>query len=57
MSFAPYALSGIWYDAISELQTAIGKDPGNRRLLLQEVTLLEQAALSSVAKYARQAAA
>ena len=57
MSFAPYALSGIWYDAISELQTAIGKDPGNRRLLLQKVALPEQAELSSVAKYARQAAA
>ena len=56
-SFAPYALWGIWYDATSELQNAIGKGPGNRRLLLQEVALLEQAELSSVAKYARQAAA
>jgi len=53
--YAPYALSGIWYDAIAELRTALGEDPSNRRLLLQEVALLEQAELSQIARFARAA--
>jgi hypothetical protein len=36
VSFAPYELWGIWYDATSELQTAIGKGPDARRLLLEQ---------------------
>ena len=53
--YAPYALSGIWYDAIAELRVALGEDPGNRQLLLQEVALLEQADLSQIARFARTA--
>ena len=52
--YAPYALSGIWYDAMDELLSAIALDPGNQRLLSQRVALLEQAELAEVASYARQ---
>lgn len=50
--YAPYALSGIWYDAIAELEAALAEAPRNRRLLLQQVALLEQAELPRVAEYA-----
>ena len=51
-SYAPYALSGIWYDAMDELLVAIDKDPRNKRLRLQRSALLEQADLEEVAIYA-----
>ena len=51
-SFAPYALSGIWYDAMDELFGAIEKKPGSRRLRRQQIALLEQADLSEVAAFA-----
>ena len=54
-SYAPYALSGIWYDAVAELRQAISEEPKNRRLKLQEIALLEQADLSVVAGYALKA--
>jgi len=50
--YAPYALSGIWYDAMDELLLAIEKDPRNKRLRLQRSALLEQANLEEVAIYA-----
>ena len=50
--YAPYALSGIWYDAIAELESALADEPHDRRLLLQQVALLEQAELPRVAEYA-----
>lgn len=50
--YAPYAISGIWYDAMHELLSAIERDPDNRRLQLQRNALLEQAGLSEVATYA-----
>ena len=51
-TFAPYALSGIWYDAMDELFGAIEKKPASRRLRRQQIALLEQANLSEVASYA-----
>ncbi len=51
-TFAPYALSGIWYDAMDELFGAIEKKPGSRRLRRQQIALLEQADLSEVAAFA-----
>ena len=51
--FAPYALSGIWYDALAELRSALAEDPANRGLRRQEVALLEQIELPEVARYAR----
>ena len=53
--FAPFALSGIWYDAIAELEQALSVAPGDRRLLLQQVALLRQAELPRVADYALEA--
>jgi hypothetical protein len=52
-AYAPYAISGFWYDAMSELRSAIALDPEDRRLRLQEVALLEQAGLGEVARFAR----
>ena len=54
-AFAPYALSGIWYDAMDEVLTAIGEDPGNKRLRLQRAAMLEQAELGEIARYALRA--
>lgn len=54
-SFAPYALSGIWYDAMDEVLSAIDADPKNKRLRLQRAALLEQAELGMVATYALRA--
>lgn len=48
-SYAPYALSGIWYDAVHELLQALEKEPTNKRLRLQRSALLEQAELAQVA--------
>ena len=48
-SYAPYALSGIWYDAVHELLQALEKEPMNKRLRLQRSALLEQAELAQVA--------
>ncbi|MEZ4290801.1 MAG: DUF928 domain-containing protein [Myxococcota bacterium] len=53
--FAPYALSGIWYDAMHELLRAIERDPEDKRLRLQRAALLEQAGLEEVAVYALRA--
>lgn len=50
--YAPYALSGIWYDALSEIEAALARDPGDRRLRRQQVALLEQVELPGVARYA-----
>ncbi len=54
-AYGPYALSGIWYDAIDEVLSAIGKDPGNKRLRLQRAAMLEQAELGEIAEYALRA--
>ncbi len=51
--FAPYALSGIWYDALAELRSALEADPSDRALRRQEVALLEQIDLPEVARFAR----
>lgn len=51
--FAPYALSGIWYDALAELRSALAANPDDRGLRRQEVALLEQIELPAVARYAR----
>lgn len=51
-SFAPYALSGIWYDAMDELFGAIENKPASRRLRRQQIALLEQVNLGEVAAYA-----
>ncbi|MFK7894354.1 MAG: DUF928 domain-containing protein [Myxococcota bacterium] len=51
-TFAPYALSGIWYDAMDELFGAIEKKPSSRRLRRQQIALLEQANLGEVAAFA-----
>jgi hypothetical protein len=50
--YAPYALSGIWYDAVDELLLALDRQPGNERLRLQRAALLEQAELAEVAVHA-----
>ncbi len=55
-AYAPYALSGIWYDAMDELRSARTARPADRRLRLQEVALLEQAQLENVARYAIESA-
>ncbi|GEM_PF-422130 len=54
--YAPYALSGIWYDAIDELRSARAADPQDRGLRRQEIALLEQIDLTGVARFARTAA-
>ena len=51
--FAPYALSGIWYDAMAELRTALAADPSDKRLRRQEIALLEQIDLPRVARFVR----
>ncbi|MAG29568.1 MAG: hypothetical protein CL908_01585 [Deltaproteobacteria bacterium] len=50
--FAPYALSGIWYDAMHELVEAIEQNPHDERLVMQRSALLDQADLEEVAVYA-----
>jgi len=52
LRFAPFALSGIWYDALAELRSARQADPSNRALQRQEVALLEQIELHEVARFA-----
>lgn len=56
LRFAPYALSGIWYDALAELRSAREADPENPGLKRQEIALLEQIELHEVARFAREQA-
>ena len=49
--FAPYALSGIWYDALAALRSARDTSPADGELQSQEVALLEQIELPEVARY------
>lgn len=51
--FAPYALSGIWYDAMAELRAALAANPADKRLRRQEIALLEQVDLPRVARFVR----
>ena len=53
--YAPYATSGIWYDAMHELLMAIEEDPDDERLQRQRNALLDQAGLSDVVNYALRA--
>ncbi|MCR9094964.1 MAG: DUF928 domain-containing protein [bacterium] len=50
-AFAPYALSGIWYDALAALRSARDASPADGELHSQEVALLEQIELPEVARY------
>ena len=48
--FAPYARSGIWYDAMAELQSALREDPRNPKLRAQEAAFLEAIKLTPGAR-------
>jgi hypothetical protein len=49
-AFAPYARSGIWYDAMAELQSALREDPQNPKLRAQEAAFLEAIKLTPGAR-------
>jgi hypothetical protein len=51
-AFAPYATSGIWYDAMDEVLSAMGEDPENPYLQRQRAALLEQIELNEVVRSA-----
>ena len=50
---AIYAQQGIWYDAIDSLSQMSSKLPGDKSLIEQRATLLEQVGLQSAAAYIR----
>jgi len=50
-----YAQKGLWYDALTSLQTLIQDNPGNSDLLAQRTSLLKQGGLTEVATFFQQA--
>ncbi|RLC24465.1 MAG: hypothetical protein DRH56_06625, partial [Deltaproteobacteria bacterium] len=49
-----YAETGIWYDALTSLSSAIAKNPGDNDLVRERAFLLEQIGLSEAARYENQ---
>lgn len=50
-----YAQKGLWYDALTALQTLIQDNPENNDLLAQRTSLLKQVGLTEVATFFQQA--
>ena len=53
--YEPYALSGVWYDAMDAVLSAVAAEPEDSRHARQRAALLDQAGLGEVATYAGQA--
>ena len=49
-----YAQKGLWYDALTALQTLIQDNPENTELLAQRASLLEQVELTEAAAFVQQ---
>ena len=53
-AYEPFARSGVWYDAIDSVLSAVAAEPDDARHSRQRAALLDQAGLVEVASYARQ---